>query len=603
MPAEQLEQLVTPTGWRFVGRATELVTNPLVSRESLDPGGEQNGLFAARFRLRPRIGRASVVPAVLAALHGAIAREWKDAPPLLRDRPLSRPPARFHGLSWMADEHDHAWTGELVWRHPHPTVPGAPCTTHVIVEERTGHASLAVRVTSDDGLTSVRGFVGAGQARPTFISELARSLRITFAGHECVPTMLEDDEIDAFVRETLLSETREHPVALLAPLEAGGYVMPLTELGEELLGLAPLHVMGHHATTFRLTDTLGDRRLSCYWGALRIYMPGFSCADRPEDHPLLMHDRLMDPVIRAGLIGRLGRHAVTRVKMPTRIAEREDPSPTAAPITAVASGSAEAQPPTAPGVAQPAVTLESVAGFAALSTLLVNLDARIDGLGTAIAQLAAANSSLGDEIARLRTTTALRSSAAASLERRFEALQQTIHEQLLPPPSLEAPVAAAPGDVGGDAIDFADTPSLVDVIRDAATSHGDALLVLDSAERSAAESPYEDANQLAIVLDAMAAVARRRQEGALGTSLRDAFRELGIDYRGGISPATPEKLRRQYLARGPDGRAFDCHEHLVLGSSYDPRYCLRVYFTSRAPVEPRFVIGHVGRHFDVKSTT
>jgi hypothetical protein len=48
---------------------------------------------------------------------------------------------------------------------------------------------------------------------------------------------------------------------------------------------------------------------------------------------------------------------------------------------------------------------------------------------------------------------------------------------------------------------------------------------------------------------------------------------------------------------------YDCVEHLALGDSYDPRYCLRIYFTSRAPAETRFVIGHVGRHFDVKTTT
>jgi hypothetical protein len=41
----------------------------------------------------------------------------------------------------------------------------------------------------------------------------------------------------------------------------------------------------------------------------------------------------------------------------------------------------------------------------------------------------------------------------------------------------------------------------------------------------------------------------------------------------------------------------------VLGSSYDPRRCLRIYFTSRALLEARFVIGHVGRHFDVLTTS
>jgi hypothetical protein len=86
-------------------------------------------------------------------------------------------------------------------------------------------------------------------------------------------------------------------------------------------------------------------------------------------------------------------------------------------------------------------------------------------------------------------------------------------------------------------------------------------------------------------------------------SLRDAFREVGIDYRGGIADSTPARLRQQYLLAGPDGRGYDCVEHLVLGSSYDPRHCLRIYFTSRVVNETRFVIGHVGRHFEVGTTT
>jgi hypothetical protein len=105
------------------------------------------------------------------------------------------------------------------------------------------------------------------------------------------------------------------------------------------------------------------------------------------------------------------------------------------------------------------------------------------------------------------------------------------------------------------------------------------------------------------VLDAMASIARRRQEGALGTSLRVAFREMGIEYRGQISQTTSEKLRQQYLVHDGEGTVFDCREHIVLGTSYDPRFCLRIYFTSRTSGEPRFVIGHVGRHFEVGTTT
>src|SRR5205823_2159748 len=88
-------------------------------------------------------------------------------------------------------------------------------------------------------------------------------------------------------------------------------------LADELLGLAHVFIIPHHRHTFRLSDALGDRRLSCYWGALRIYMPGFTCADSGTDHPLLIADRVTDPVTRAGVIGQLGSFALRRVAPPS----------------------------------------------------------------------------------------------------------------------------------------------------------------------------------------------------------------------------------------------------------------------------------------------
>ncbi len=79
--------------------------------------------------------------------------------------------------------------------------------------------------------------------------------------------------------------------------------------------------------------------------------------------------------------------------------------------------------------------------------------------------------------------------------------------------------------------------------------------------------------------------------------------EAGVEYRGGMSPSTSKRLRQQYDATLPNGQVVECCEHIVLGDSYDPRYCLRIYFTSRAPGEPRFVIAHVGRHHEVMTTT
>ena len=86
-------------------------------------------------------------------------------------------------------------------------------------------------------------------------------------------------------------------------------------------------------------------------------------------------------------------------------------------------------------------------------------------------------------------------------------------------------------------------------------------------------------------------------------ALRDAFGDLGIDYRAAIAKSTSARLREQYRFPYRKGEVIEAEEHIALGGTYDPRRCLRIYFSSRVPNEPRFVIAHVGRHFEVMTTT
>jgi hypothetical protein len=308
--------------------------------------------------------------------------------------------------------------------------------------------------------------------------------------------------------------------------------------------------------------------------------------------------------MRAELFGRLGRLASQRFTMPAGVEERRNPpamqqppvavgsEPTASPPTPVANVAAagEGTPPSVV-VAQPVWP----AGLLDLAPTVANLAA-------AVVSLVESNRALTDEIARLRTTNAVRAGNAAALERRLGGLEGQL-ERYFAPATPAMPDDAAVDASDDEVADEGDTVTLVDVLQQAAVTHADALLILEPAERSAAESPYEDPERVAVILQAMAIVARRRQEGALGMSLKEAFRELGIDYRGGVSSTTSHRNLQQYLVTGPQGQRYECEEHIVLGATYDPRRCLRIYFTSRAPVEPRFVIGHVGRHFRVTSTT
>lgn len=625
-------EYVTETGWRVVGNAIPLVTRAAEAAE-LPRGRDADVLYAARFRVRPRLSKDDAIHAVLASLWTSVMRTWPEAPPLTRDHPVSRPVGRFQGLRWDVTNDSGTWKGELLVRHPHPIVAGAPCTTHVVVVDQPGHCTLTVRVTADDGVASVRGSVGAGQARPTFLSDLHRVARLVYEGRDSDPEVLREHDIDAFVRNVLLGESREAPAAVLAPLEDGTYLVAPQELADELLGVAHLYVIDRHPTTFALTDTLGDKRLSAFWGALRIYFPRFSCADRPEDHPLLLRERVTDPVIRADLIGKLSRRVAPRVRMPDGVDASSESTPNARATATAARPAltldAAAQEPAAscpplssavPSAASdarrnalldaPATPVAASAPnfmplLAGMTSILGDLGAQIGALASTITQLVEANAALSDEIARLRTTNTVRTASTTSLERRIGVMESLIRAHFAAPLAPGAVVVSAPIPPVVEQLSSneGDTLTLIDVMRQAATEHADALLILDAAEKSAADSPFEDADRVAVVLEAMADVARRRQNGGLGIPLRNAFRELGIEYRGAIAPSTSDRQRQQYLFRGESTTQYECYEHIVLGVSYDPRYCLRIYFTSRAPVEPRFVIGYVGRHMESVSTT
>lgn len=604
---------VTATGIRIVGsRAMELAAE---AAGQLDTPAPSDVLWISRFRARPRMGSGSPVPTLLHELGELLRQDWDACPSVSRDTPFARPAGRFHGVTWDTEGEPGAWRGELVWRHPHPVQAGTPCITHLVIDEQQQRTTVTLASAADGGLAGVRGVVGAGQARPALLDLFRKAVALTADGSDGTPSYLDDAAVVPFVRDVMLSETRAWPVAVLAPHEDNEFVVPPEEIANELFGLAPLFVIRNHRSTFRLTDELGDKRLSVYFGALRVYRPDFSCADRSDDHWLLLRERLEDPVERATLVGKVGRFVSARflpvagVREWREVTEHADADATAGTIAslqtepgagtpslaaAAATASAESITPASTSAGAP-ISSEVAAALANLPASVQALAHHLRDLSGTIAHLVQANAQLADEIARLRTTTAIRAISSNALERRLGNI-----ETLLSPPDESTEVEAE-----HDIVDEEDDtrPTLVDVVRHAGSEYGDALLVLNTAESTAHDSPYEDPDRVATVLQAMAYVARRRQEGGLESGLRAAFQELGLDYRAGIAKSTSERLRQQYNFSDGEGREYFCPEHIAIGSTYNPRRCLRIYFTSRAPSEPRFVIGHVGRHLTVKSSS
>lgn len=589
------DELVTASGIRIVGPARDLFREAATLRA---PESAEEWLYAASFGLHPRLG-TSTIPPLLAALGEAMTRLHPKYLPLERDRDDAAEPDRSHARQWRVIAGRDRWTGELIWRHPHPVLRGQALVTHLVANEFPGTARLEVRVGIPGGIPAGFSPVAAGQAHPPFLGGLHRVVRLGFGGGDGEPRMLRDGDIAGFVESVLLAEHRTLPVVVLTPTENGSYLVPPNLLAEEFLGIAPVYVLERHPTTFRLTDALGDKRLSCFWGAMRAYLPEFSCADDPYRHPLVFGDRVSDPVVRAQFRGALALAAV-RGAQPLEGVD--------ALRRRAAPGPLEPEPPAAPaapgpaaGQAPPAAAAPAAGTSARVARAIASLEERLDELLGAVNRLTTVTTRLLDEVAGIRTTDTLRGATAAGLERRIGDLERWLRARLDRDEFGEA-VPADPHEPLELPEEDSGAPNLVDVVRQAAMDHADVLLFHDKALASAGDSPYQDVNRVAAVLDAMALVARRRQTGSLGTPLREAFRELGVDYRRGVSASTSERMLQQYTVALAGGEEVLALEHIALGSSRDPRHCLRIYFTSQAPAEPRFVIAHVGRHFEVKTT-
>ncbi len=628
---------ILPTGWRVVGRSAERVAERAVAAsERLAPGAVADTLYAVDCTMDTTVGGRPAVERVLGALTDDVRRTWADCPRLLRDTEVEQPATRFGGLRYeVSAEPGKEWVGEIVWRAVHPIVAGAAITTRVLLDERPAFTRLAVRVTADAGLTSVRGHVGAGQAQPAFLRALRRDLTPYWRGGPLTVHPIRTGEVEGFVAGVLEDPKRQLPAAVLSPHEDGSFVIDPDDLAWDLLGRARLYVIRDHRLTFELSDTVGDRRMSCYWGAARCYFPGWSRHDEPMDHPLLIADRLADPVMRALWLGEIGAWTGVRTILPPSIEERREQAKLletekSRPESAALAQPADASPedrtagphgaaPTlerlapagtedqasAPDVEDATkddegATSQSMLRVAELVPLLETLIRDVRGIASLVDDLT-------DEVERLRTLSAVRSSSTSAIERRLGRLEDLLDRALpsvgdLTRPGAGTTAAAAPSAVEPPEDDDG-APSLVEIVHTIAETHSDALVFLDAAFSSASDSPYEDPERVRAILEAMARVARRRRDGALGTSLREAFADLGIDYRPAIAKTTSARMREQYSFVRGDGELVEAEEHIVLGNTYDPRRCLRIYFSSRVPSETRFVIGHVGRHFDVRSTT
>lgn len=82
-------------------------------------------------------------------------------------------------------------------------------------------------------------------------------------------------DVEAFVRERLQKPDRDRPLVVISVARGTpNYLIPPSEAAARLNELAEVVTLTDGDAGWELSKLVGGR-LSCYWGAVRLYWPGF----------------------------------------------------------------------------------------------------------------------------------------------------------------------------------------------------------------------------------------------------------------------------------------------------------------------------------------
>jgi hypothetical protein len=359
------------------------------------------------------------------------------------------------------------------------------------------------------------------------------------------PHRVEPDSVDQLI-ELLLSKTRRHPVVVLSPdpYSETWSVDPFV-VSNYVAGVASVQVLSSKWAGFALTDEVG-KQYSCYNGAVRIYWPRFSLEADPFFHRLWLPSEISEfggsEVFARSLL------RIIAVAASFRFVEPE-------PLRAFRRHHDEAR----------------------LAALKATNASDYDALFEEYAKLDTETRQLREQLeVAIRDNETLRENLSAIWSNPEE-------------PAVTAPKAATVDD-------RPDLTSVHDAVAEAQqrTTH---LVYLDDAFSSAEESPFKQPGKVYTALMAIDEVARRWAEQLAGGPKlgprKEAFRELGFNYKEDISQTSKGKWGSEYTYIY-DGKKTLFAPHITIGAKQVDK-CLSIHiFWDES--KQRIVIAHVGRH-------
>ncbi len=477
-------------------------------------------------------------------------------------------PAAGH---WLRTSHQCYEDCELVsmeWGHPDDHDDSIVWVTACIFARQSSavYAAVFIRISSTRFVVRPTRYA---LGRPSIVWDALTHFNCTIGG-EPIPVGVREvrtTDVANFTQSVLLSCDRALPVVLVSPdTWTEQPVVNPAALHNKLAGFAHVVKLVDKWGAFKLTDQVG-RELSCFNGAVRVYWPGLKLNDYPFQHPLYLAQSIKYYRER----GReLKTHLFRMFAGMSAFRAGE-----LGPIRAIQRGIESQRDSQLKRLREQMRT-----GTAENSELMTELEKSLVDIEVVMKE----RDQLSDTVERLKGELEIQRTNWATYQ---QYMDQEDEEEIAP-------------DSAAQAVRFG---SVHEAYIKAQTDFCGPLIFLESAQKSAQESPFKQPQRVYEAFEALYVVAgewqdKLRKGQGLGRSFKDLMQDLGFDVHR-VSPTSKGKWGDDYKFVYKGDRVL-FEDHITLGSG-QPDMCLSIHWY-RDNDDQVVVIGHCGIHGTNTST-
>ena len=200
-----------------------------------------------------------------------------------------------HDLSWKNYFSEKGSVAQILWSFPHDGDQGLRWLNDVRIGRFGDRCSIEHQIFIESieyNISPAQMPVGSPRVvRDLCINSKAYIGDISEIQVKAIPYLVHTDNLTRF-RKLLLHENRRIPIIFLSPYAHGETNrIDAKRLAKNLAGVAIVVHVDNPEVTWGLTNAVG-RQMSCFNGAARIYWPGFSLEDAPQNHRLFLSSKI-----------------------------------------------------------------------------------------------------------------------------------------------------------------------------------------------------------------------------------------------------------------------------------------------------------------------